>query len=100
MDILFGPLFDILQSLLGMYHLVLILYVIMSWLELFNLVNRYNPTVYRINSVLFQLTEPLLTPIRRFIPQGIGIDLSPLVLFFLIFFLDGVLTKIRFKLGF
>jgi YggT family protein len=54
--------------------------VIMSWLFAFNIVNVQNPTVRQIANGLSRLTEPLLAPIRRILPNLGGLDLSPIVL--------------------
>ncbi len=60
--------------------------VILSWLMAFNVVNAHNPIVRTIWRFTGSLTEPLLSPIRRVIPSLGGIDLSPLVLILIIFF--------------
>jgi YggT family protein len=52
----------------------------MQLLIQFNVINRFNPWVNRIYSVLDKLIEPLLRPIRRYIPTFNGFDFSPLVL--------------------
>jgi YggT family protein len=54
--------------------------VVMSWLFAFNIVNANNPTVRQLARGLARLTEPLLSPIRRILPNLGGLDLSPIVL--------------------
>lgn len=73
--------------LLNLLVLVVFINVIMSWLVAFNVVNPRNQfvnTVWRITSAI---TEPLLSPIRRILPPLGGIDLSPIILLLLIFFI-------------
>jgi YggT family protein len=53
----------------------------MSWLLAFNVVHIHNPFVRQLSYVLARLTEPLLAPIRRYMPSIGGLDLSPIVLF-------------------
>jgi YggT family protein len=53
--------------------------VIMSWLTAFNIINRHNSVVSQVSCALFRLTEPVLGPIRRFMPDLGGLDLSPVV---------------------
>jgi YggT family protein len=62
--------------------------VIMSWLLAFNVVNIHNPFVRQISHVLARLTEPLLEPIRRYLPSLGGLDLSPIVLLLAVSFLQ------------
>ncbi len=97
MDILFVPLFTVLIKIVDLYQFLLIIYVILGWLEVFNVINRYNRFVYSLHTILFRLIEPALTPIRRFLPDMGGIDFSPLVLIFGLYFIQGVLEKIVHK---
>ena len=53
---------------------------ILSWLIAFNVVNIRNDVVRTILNCLYQLTEPVLAPIRRRLPDLGGIDISPIVL--------------------
>lgn len=94
MDIIFVPLLTVIIKIIDLYQFLLIIYVIMGWLEAFNVLNRYNRLVYSIHTVLFRLIEPVLSPIRRFLPDLGGVDFSPLVLIFVIYFIQGVLLKI------
>jgi YggT family protein len=64
----------------------------MSWLILFNIVNTRNQIVDAIWRVLLALTEPVLKPIRRFLPR-MQIDLSPIILFFAIYILQQVISR-------
>ncbi len=61
----------LVQLLFGLYTLVLLVRVLLSWIQ----INPYNPLV----RIVYQLTEPLLAPIRRMLPQGGGLDFSPMV---------------------
>ena len=61
-----------------------IINVILSWLIAFDVLNIRNPTIYRIARGLDGVTDPLLRPIRRFIPSLGGMDLSPIVLILLL----------------
>jgi YggT family protein len=57
---------------------------ILSWLVAFDVVNLRNNAVRQIYYTLERITEPLLTPIRRFVPPLGGVDLSFIVLFLII----------------
>jgi YggT family protein len=54
--------------------------VVMSWLIAFNIINPRNQIVQQLHYGLQRLTEPLLAPIRRFIPSVGGLDISPIIL--------------------
>jgi len=47
---------------------------------------------------LYRITEPLLRPIRRFLPDLGGIDLSPMVLIFIIIFVQNVIGRLEIRL--
>ncbi len=82
---------DIVLILLQLYWWVLLIMIIMSWLISFNVINTRNQFVAAVWRVLNQLTEPVLGPIRRFLPSFSGLDLSPLVAFLLIFFIQSII---------
>jgi len=64
-----------------------------SWLIAFNVINPYNQFVRTVWQALNALTEPLLRPIRRYMPDLGGIDLSPVVLLLAIFFVRSVVIR-------
>ena len=72
---------------LGIYWWILIASAIFSWLYAFNVVNPRNQFVGTIGNFLFRVTEPVLAPIRRRLPDLGGIDISPIVVLLIIFFL-------------
>jgi YggT family protein len=77
-------LLDFIDWLLGFYVFILVVTAIMSWLVAFNVINVRNDLVRQVLYTLELLTEPVLRPIRRFVPPLGGLDLSFLVLFILI----------------
>lgn len=82
---------EIVIMALQLYWWVVIAMIIMSWLFAFNVVNGRNQFVASLWNVLTSLTDPVLRPIRRFIPAMGGLDLSPIVLFFIIYFIQRVI---------
>jgi YggT family protein len=72
---------------LGIYWYIIIASAVFSWLYAFNVVNSRNPFVASVGDFLHRATEPALRPLRRFIPNLGGIDVSPIVLMLIIFFL-------------
>ena len=84
MAAIIGFVFFILNSLLGLLLFALVITAILSWLVAFDVVNLRNPAVRQIYYALERVTEPLLTPIRRFVPSLGGVDLSFIILFLVI----------------
>ena len=72
----------------------LIISAILSWLIAFNVVNTQNRIVFMIGDFLHRITEPALRPIRRFLPNLGGIDISPIVLLLLLFFIQRLLIEL------
>lgn len=95
MDAVLGSLVYVLLVAIDLYMWILIASVIVSWLLAFNVVNRHNRAVYVIADVLSRLTEPVLRPIRRFLPDLGSIDLSPLVLILILIFAQQLLSRLR-----
>jgi YggT family protein len=72
---------------LDLYWWIIIASAIFSWLYAFNVVNPRNQFVGTIGNMLYKLTEPALRPIRRFMPDLGGIDISPIILLLILFFI-------------
>ena len=83
----------LIDIILNLYVWVLIIWVVISWLVAFDVVNTRNRAVYVISDVLYRLTEPVLRPIRRFVPNIGGIDISPVVLLLAIWFIRSLLRE-------
>lgn len=67
---------------------IIIASAILSWLLAFNILDYRNNFVRTVADMLYRLTEPLYRPIRNILPNLGGIDLSPLVILLIIFFLQ------------
>ena len=85
------PIVGVIQIVLDLYGWVLIGSIIFSWLYQFGVVNTRNPVVHAIGDVLYRLTEPVLAPIRRMLPSFGALDLSPIVVFLLIYLIRSYL---------
>jgi YggT family protein len=84
---------DVILIVLDIYWWVVLATIILSWLIAFNVINTRNQVVDTIWRTLLALTEPVLRPIRRILPKLQGIDLSPIVLFLLIFAIQQVIVR-------
>jgi YggT family protein len=97
MDIVLGPLILVIQIALNILVWMVIVQAVMSWLVAFGVVNTRNRFVYLVGDFLYRITEPLLRPIRRVLPDMGGIDLSPVVLLLAIVFIQNVLGRIAIR---
>lgn len=90
-----NPFVILFSNIIQIYNWILIIWVVMSLLISFNVINRHQLVVARIFHILNRLTEPALRPIRRlmhkYLPDLGGIDLSPIVLILLLQFLNNAL---------
>ena len=98
MDILLNALIQVVLVALSLYTWLIIASAILSWLVAFNVVNTSNRVVYMIGDFLYRLTEPAFRPIRRILPNMGPIDISPIVLLLILFFLQKVLTDVAYRI--
>jgi YggT family protein len=84
-------LLDVIQIALQLYIWIVIAAAIFSWLVAFNVVNTRNQFVRSVGEFLYRITEPALRPIRNLLPNLGGIDISPIILFLIIIFIDRVI---------
>ena len=81
-------IFYLALQVLKLYSYVVIANVIISWLVAFNVLNTSNRFVYAILDFTYRLTEPILNKIRRFLPNLGALDISPIILLLLIWFIE------------
>jgi len=81
-------IFYLVLQILKLYSYVVIANVIISWLIAFNVLNTQNRFVYSILELSYKLTEPILNKIRGFIPNLGSLDISPVILLLLIWFVE------------
>ena len=93
-----NPFIWLLLTIIDIYFWIVLITVIMSWLIAFNVINPYNQFVRSLWQGLNALTEPVLRPIRRLLPDLGGIDISPLVLILICFFIQSVVLTNLAKL--
>jgi YggT family protein len=82
---------DVILVVLQIYVWLLIAAAILSWLIAFNVVNTRNQVVAVVGEFLYRITEPVLRPIRAVLPNLGGIDISPVIVIIIIFFLQRVI---------
>jgi len=93
-----NPFIWLILTVLDIYFWIIIATVILSWLVAFNVINGANPYVRQVIFALRRLTEPLLGPIRRFLPDLGGIDISPIVLLIALSFVRYLIVYYALRL--
>ena len=81
-------IFYLVLQILKLYSYVVIINVVLSWLIAFNILNTQNRFVYSVLELSYRLTDPLLNKIRRFLPNLGNLDISPVILLLLIWFIE------------
>ena len=81
-------IFYLVLQILKLYSYVVIANVLISWLIAFNVLNTQNRFVYSILELSYRLTDPILIRIRRFLPNLGSLDISPIILLLLIWFIE------------
>ena len=92
-----NPIAALLIEILEIYKWIVILAVVVSWLVAFNVINVHNNFVRTVLRILMALTEPVFRPVRRVIPPVAGLDLSPIVVFVIIWFLQYTIQYLSFR---
>lgn len=91
-----NALANLIDAVFTVYIYLLIASAIASWLIAFHVINVHNKFVFAVLSFLFRITDPPLRPIRRIIPTLGGVDISPVILILLLYFLrDVIVDNIR-----
>jgi YggT family protein len=81
-------IWEVVHCVLRLYQYIVVATAVMSWLIAFNVVNIRNDLVRSIWNMLVALTEPVLRPIRRWLPNTGAVDISPVILLLILLLVD------------
>ena len=84
----------LMDRVIYLYVWVLIINAVLSWLVAFNVLNTQNRFVFSVLEITYKLTDPPLNYIRRFLPNLGSIDISPIALILLIYFVRDLVSDI------
>ena len=93
-----NALLVLLNEIITLYLYTLFVYVVMSLLIQFQMINSYNKIINAIFCALISIHEPLLGKIRRYMPSLSGIDLSPVIVILLLSFIKNLIQDYRLGL--
>jgi YggT family protein len=88
------PVIVVVIAILDLYWYLVIIQAVMSWLIAFNVINTYSRPVAMVLDFLYRITEPLLRPIRQFVPSFGGLDVSPVILLLVIWLVEMELKQL------
>ena len=80
-------------QLINLYQLILLIYIVATWLINFNIINTSNRFVYSFVGALYKLCEPVLAYFRKFLPNLGNIDISPIIVYLGLWFLKNLLIE-------
>ncbi len=86
-------LLGLLIQIINLFQLILVIYIIGTWLINFNVINSNNRFVYTVMEAMYRLCEPSLNFVRKYLPSFGSIDLSPIVVYFLLWFIKSLLIE-------
>jgi YggT family protein len=98
LNVVLLPLLRVLSIAIEVYIYLVIAMAILSWLVAFDVLNPRSQVVRTIGQFLWRITEPPLKPIRRILPNLGGIDISPVILILILFFLIDFLRELIVRL--
>ncbi|MEX1250535.1 MAG: YggT family protein [Hyphomonas sp.] len=90
---------DVILVILSIATWIILIQAVLSWLLTFRVLDLRNNVVAQIWGGLERMTEPLYRPIRNLLPPMSGIDLTPLVVLLIIFFLRSVIARYGYSLA-
>tara|TARA_Y100000766_G_C18448352_1_gene384729 strand:+ start:34 stop:315 length:282 start_codon:yes stop_codon:yes gene_type:complete len=88
-----ASLLGLLVQIISLFQLILIIYIIGTWLVNFNVINTNNRVVYTIMEAMYRLCEPSLNFVRKYLPMFGNIDLSPIVVYLGLWFIKNLLIE-------
>ena len=95
-----NPIINLISTVIELYQFILLIWIILGWLIILKIVPAYHPVVQKLNYALNRMIEPALRPIRKVLPDLGGIDLSPVVLILLLYFIKDVLRTYFYTYAF
>ena len=96
-------LYNLIDGILSLFTFLIFMRILFEWLVIFGIINTHNAFISRLSYFLFQITEPAFRLIRNFISQFFspiigGVDISPIILIMLIWFIRDLLGEYWFKM--
>jgi YggT family protein len=88
-----NSLLGLIIQIINLYKLVLLIYIIATWLISFNIINTSNRFIYSAMEILYRLSEPSLRLVRKYVPAFGNMDISPIIVYLLLWFIQSLLIE-------
>ena len=88
-----NSLLGLIIQIINLYQFILLVYIIATWLISFKIVNTSNPLVFGIMNALYRLCEPSLKFVRQYLPSLGSIDISPVIIYLLLWFIKSLIIE-------
>ena len=88
-----NSLLGLIIQIINLYQFILLIYIIATWLTNFNIINTSNKLVYSVMNTLYKLCEPSLRFVRQYLPNLGAIDISPIIVYLLLWFIKSLLIE-------
>ena len=88
-----NSLLGLIIQIINLYKFVLLIYIVTTWLISFNIINTSNRFVYTAMDFLYRLCEPSLRLVRKYVPSFGNIDISPIIVYLLLWFIQSLLIE-------
>ena len=88
-----NSLLGLIIQIINLYQFILLIYIIMTWLISFNIINTSNRFIFSMMNALFSLCEPSLRLVRQYLPNLVAIDISPIIVYLLLWFIKSLLIE-------
>jgi YggT family protein len=88
-----NSLLGLIIQIINLYKLVLLIYIIATWLISFNIINTSNRFIYSAMEILYKISEPSLRLVRKYVPAFGNIDISPIIVYLLLWFVQSLLIE-------
>ena len=88
-----NSLLGLIIQIINLYKLVLLIYIIATWLISFNIINTSNRFIYSAMEILYRLSEPSLRLVRKYVPAFGNVDISPIIVYLLLWFIQSLLIE-------
>lgn len=85
---------QLLIFLLDVYLWIIVISVLASWLIAFDVINPKSEQAQNLLKLLDKCTDPIFKPLRKYVPSIGGIDISPIIVIFVIFLLQKLIFKV------
>ena len=88
-----NSLLALIIQIINLYKFLLLIYIIATWLISFNIINTSNRFVYTVMEFLYKLCEPSLRLVKKYVPNFGNIDISPIIVYLLLWFIQSLLIE-------